>query len=42
VVVDHGDLDMKIARDGTWFYRGTPITRQRLVKLFASVSAPRG
>lgn len=36
-VVDHGDLDMKIARDGTWFYRGTPITRQRLVKLFASV-----
>jgi uncharacterized protein len=36
-VVDHGDLDMKIARDGTWFYRGTPITRQKLVKLFASV-----
>jgi hypothetical protein len=36
-VVDHGDLDMKIARDGTWFYRGSPIGRQRLVKLFASV-----
>jgi hypothetical protein len=36
-VVDHGDLDMKIARDGTWFYRGTPITRQPLVQLFASV-----
>ena len=36
-VVDHGDLDMKIARDGTWFYRGSPITRQRLVQLFASV-----
>jgi hypothetical protein len=36
-VIDHGDLDMRIARDGTWFYRGTPITRQRLVKLFASV-----
>jgi uncharacterized protein len=36
-VVDHGDLDMRIARDGTWFYRGTPITRQALVKLFASV-----
>lgn len=35
--VNHGDLDMKIARDGTWFYRGSPITRQRLVKLFASV-----
>ena len=36
-VVDHGDLDIKIARDGTWFYRGSPIGRQRLVKLFASV-----
>jgi hypothetical protein len=24
-VVDHGDLDMRIARDGTWFYRGSPI-----------------
>lgn len=36
-VVDHGDLDMKIARDGTWSYRGSPIGRQRLVKLFASV-----
>ncbi len=35
--VNHGDLDMKIARDGTWFYRGSPIARQRLVKLFASV-----
>jgi hypothetical protein len=36
-VVDHGDLDMRIARDGTWFYRGSPIGRPRLVKLFASV-----
>src|SRR6516164_3757669 len=35
--VDCGDLDMKIARDGTWFYRGSPIARQALVKLFASV-----
>jgi uncharacterized protein len=35
--VDHGDLDMRIARDGTWFYRGSPISRPRLVKLFASV-----
>jgi hypothetical protein len=32
-----GDLDMRIARDGTWFYRGTPINRVALVKLFASV-----
>jgi len=32
-----GDLDMEIRRDGTWFYMGTPIGRQALVKLFASV-----
>ena len=32
-----GDLDMKIAFDGTWFYMGTPLGRMSLVKLFASV-----
>jgi hypothetical protein len=32
-----GDLDMRIARDGTWFYHGSPIGRKPLVKLFASV-----
>ncbi|MCY4445876.1 MAG: DUF1285 domain-containing protein, partial [Rhodobacteraceae bacterium] len=32
-----GDLDMRIARDGTWYYLGTPIGRKRLVKLFASI-----
>jgi hypothetical protein len=32
-----GDLDMRIASDGTWFYLGTPIGRPALVKLFASV-----
>lgn len=32
-----GDLDMEIRRDGTWFYLGTPIGRQALVELFASV-----
>lgn len=32
-----GDLDMRIARDGTWFYQGTPIGRPGLVKLFSSV-----
>ena len=32
-----GDLDMRIASDGTWFYLGTPIGRMPLVKLFASV-----
>lgn len=32
-----GDLDMRIAADGTWFYMGTPIGRPALVKLFSSV-----
>ncbi|MDD7910162.1 MULTISPECIES: DUF1285 domain-containing protein [Pseudovibrio] len=32
-----GDLDMRIASDGQWYYMGTPITRQALVNLFASV-----
>lgn len=32
-----GDLDMRIARDGTWFYEGTPIGRPALVKLFSSI-----
>jgi hypothetical protein len=32
-----GDLDMRIATDGTWFYLKTPIGRHALVKLFASV-----
>lgn len=32
-----GELDMRIAADGTWFYLGTPIGRPALVKLFASV-----
>jgi hypothetical protein len=32
-----GDIDMRIAADGTWFYMKTPIGRLPLVKLFASV-----
>ena len=32
-----GDIDMRVAADGTWFYQKTPIGRQALVKLFASV-----
>src|SRR5260221_11817330 len=32
-----GDLDMRIAGDGTWFYMGTPIGRPRLVRLFSTV-----
>jgi uncharacterized protein len=32
-----GDLDIRIARDGTWYYLGTPIGRAPLVKLFSSI-----
>src|ERR1051326_7090748 len=34
---DCGDIDMRIAPDGTWFYQKTPIGRPALVRLFASV-----
>lgn len=32
-----GDFDLRIARDGRWYYRGTPILRPALCKLFATV-----
>lgn len=32
-----GHLDMEIRSDGTWFYMGTPIGRQPLVRLFSTV-----
>lgn len=32
-----GDVPMRIARDGTWFYQGSPIGRKPLVKLFSTV-----
>ncbi|WP_370633237.1 DUF1285 domain-containing protein [Roseibaca sp. Y0-43] len=32
-----GDLDMRIARDGTWFYEGTPIGRPALARLFSTI-----
>ena len=32
-----GDIDMRIARDGTWFYNGTPIGRAPLVRLFSTI-----
>src|SRR5471032_2394465 len=32
-----GDLDMRIAKDGTWFYMGTPIGRPALVRLFSTI-----
>lgn len=31
------NYDMRIARDGTWFYHGSPIGRIALVKLFSTV-----
>jgi uncharacterized protein len=32
-----GDIDMRIASDGTWYYLNSPIGRKPLVQLFASV-----
>lgn len=32
-----GDLDIRIDRDGTWFYHGSPIGRKELVRLFSTV-----
>jgi hypothetical protein len=32
-----GDFDIRIGRDGTWYYHGSPIGRKPLVRLFASV-----
>lgn len=32
-----GDIDMRIARDGTWFYNGTTIAKPALVRLFSTI-----
>jgi len=32
-----GDIDMRIAADGTWYYQKTPIGRPALVQLFAGI-----
>ena len=32
-----GDFDIRIGRDGTWYYQNSPIGRKPLVKLFSSV-----
>jgi hypothetical protein len=34
---DCGHFDIHIDRDGSWFYRGTPINRASLVTLFSTV-----
>ena len=32
-----GHSDMRIARDGTWYHQGSPIGREAMVRLFASI-----
>lgn len=32
-----GEMDMQIARDGTWYHDGDPINRKALVQLFAGI-----
>lgn len=32
-----GEIDLEIKANGDWFYMGTPILRQKLIKLFATV-----
>ncbi|WP_120499317.1 DUF1285 domain-containing protein [Roseovarius sp. EL26] len=32
-----GDMDMRIARDGTWFHEGRPINRFALARLFSTI-----
>jgi hypothetical protein len=32
-----GQIDMRIARDGTWFHEGRPILRKELVRLFSTI-----
>ncbi|HWA90432.1 MAG TPA: DUF1285 domain-containing protein [Rhizomicrobium sp.] len=32
-----GDIDIRIARDGTWHHQGTPIGRKELVRLFSTI-----
>jgi len=32
-----GNSDMRIARDGTWYHQGSPITRPAMVRLFSTV-----
>ena len=37
-----GDIDMTIKADGSWWYMGSPIGREKLVRLFASVLLKEG
>src|SRR5260370_3868167 len=35
--IDCGHFDIRIARDGTWVYRGSPIVRLPLLRLFGTL-----
>lgn len=32
-----GDIDIRIATDGTWYHEGAPILREAIVRLFAAI-----
>lgn len=32
-----GEIDIRIARDGSWHYQGSPIERERMVRLFSTI-----
>ena len=32
-----GDIDIRIARDGTWYHQGAPFSRRELVRLFSTI-----
>jgi hypothetical protein len=32
-----GDIDIRIASDGTWYHEGAPILREAIVRLFAAI-----
>lgn len=32
-----GEIDIRIARDGTWLHEGRPVARQELVRLFSTI-----
>ena len=37
-----GDIDIRIARDGTWYHEGTVIEREGLVRLFSTILKKEG
>ncbi|WP_375688326.1 DUF1285 domain-containing protein [Pseudooceanicola sp. LIPI14-2-Ac024] len=37
-----GEIDIRIARDGTWYHEGTPINRPELVRLFSTILRKEG